>query len=204
MVRVKICGITCVEDALHCVEAGADALGLNFYAKSPRMCSLEQARRIVDAVADRVLTVGVFVDATAPEIQAVIDQTGIGCVQLHGSEPPSLLERFLPHAYKALRVADASIEQEVARFGGEYVLLDAHVPGAPGGTGRTFDWTLAEKVARSRKVALAGGLRPDNVAQAVRQVHPFCVDTASGVERERGRKDPALVRAFIEAARRPN
>ena len=201
MVRIKICGITEVEDARMCVDAGADALGLNFYRQSPRWCSLERAAEIVRAVGNRTLCVGVFVNATAEEILETQERTGIGCGQLHGDEPPELLARFLPHAYKALSVRDASSAAEVARYGGEYILLDAYVKGQRGGTGTTFDWTLARDVAAGRKLTLAGGLTPANVALAVRQARPFCVDVASGVESKPGRKDPQLVRAFVEAAR---
>jgi phosphoribosylanthranilate isomerase len=199
---VKICGITSVEDAELCVAAGADALGLNFHAASPRCIAVELARRIVAAVDGRALTVGVFVDATREQIAAVKAQTGIRCVQLHGDEPPELLEACLPHAYKAIRVRDAGSLAQAQRFGGEHILLDAFVPGRPGGTGQAFRWELAVELARRRKVTLAGGLAPDNVALAVARVQPFCVDVASGVEAAPGRKDAAKVRAFIAAAKR--
>jgi phosphoribosylanthranilate isomerase len=201
MVAVKICGITSAEDAEMCVAAGAQALGLNFYAGSPRCVSVDVARRIVAVAAARTLTVGVFVDASYDEIMAVRERTGIACVQLHGNEPPELLERLLPHAYKALRVRDAeSLRQDVRRFGGEHLLLDAYVAGAVGGTGKTFAWELATELARERHVTLAGGLEAGNVAAAIARVQPFCVDVASGVERAPGQKDPAKVLAFIRAA----
>src|SRR5262249_9984291 len=142
----------------------------------------ETARAIVAAVADRALTVGVFVDAERDEIARVRAATGIRCVQLHGDEPPDLLASFLPHAFKAIRVLDASSIERAREFGGEHILLDAYVPGQAGGTGATFRWELATALARERRVTLAGGLVPDNVAQAVAQVQPFCVDVASGVE----------------------
>ena len=200
-VRVKICGITSVADAEMCVEAGADALGLNFWSGSVRACSEATAREIAAAVAGRVLLVGVFVDASAEELQRVKDAVGLGCLQLHGEEPPSLVERFLPHVYKALRVRDGSVIETAQRFPGEHILLDAYVAGLPGGTGATFDWNVAKTVAKQRKVTLAGGLTPDNVAEAVRVVAPYCVDTASGVESSPGVKNPALVRAFVSEAR---
>lgn len=201
MVRVKICGITSVADALTCVEAGADALGLNFWSGSVRRVAESEAQAIAAAVRSRALLVGVFVDAPEPEIVRLRDSLGLGCVQLHGDEPPALLTRLLPHAYKALRVRGADIQDELARYPGEYVLLDAYVKGMPGGTGATFDWSLARDVARSRKLTLAGGLTPDNVADAVRAVRPFCVDVASGVESAPGVKDRALVQAFVERAK---
>lgn len=202
-VAVKICGITCVEDAELCVAEGADAIGLNFYADSKRYVGVETARAIVVAVGARVLTVGVFVDAGHEEIARVRDATGIRCVQLHGDEPPELLARFLPHAYKAVRVRDASSVELARAFGGEHILLDAYVPGHAGGTGATFPWELATELAAQRKVTLAGGLQPDNVAVAVARVQPFCVDVASGVEPSSSprRKDPARLRAFIAAAK---
>ena len=201
MVRVKVCGVTSVADALMCVEAGVDAIGLNFWPKSVRKCQESVARDIVQAVASRALMVGVFVDAAAAEVQRVRDQVGLGCVQLHGEESPEFLTQFLPHAYKALRVRGDSVRDEVRRYAGEYVLLDAYVPGMPGGTGATFDWRLAAEIARERKLTLAGGITPDNVAEAVRQVRPFCVDTASGVESAPGVKDRAMVEALVRAAR---
>lgn len=201
MTRVKICGITSVADALMSVEAGADALGLNFWSGSVRRVAEAEAAAIALAVRGRVLLVGVFVDATESEIVRLRDTLKLGCVQLHGEESPELLARFLPHAYKALRVRGADIAREAARFGGEHVLLDAYVKGLPGGTGATFDWSLAAEIARTRKLTLAGGLTPENVAAAIHAVRPFCVDTASGVESAPGVKDRALVQAFVERAK---
>lgn len=200
-VAVKICGVTSVADATTCVDAGADAIGVNFFRRSPRYCDPRMARRIVEAVGARALVVGVFVDATLDEIEAHRRDTGIGCVQLHGDEPPELVEQLLPHAYKALRVRDASSVEDARRYPGRYLLLDAYVPGVAGGTGTTFAWALATQIARIRRVALAGGLDPDNVAHAVAEVQPYCVDVASGVESGPGRKDIARVRAFVSAAR---
>lgn len=201
MTRVKVCGVTSVADAEMCVELGVDAIGLNFWPRSVRRCDLQVARDIVEAVGEHALMVGVFVDASAEEIARVRDAVGLACVQLHGDEPPALLAQFLPHAYKALRVQDSSVREAVRRYGGEYVLLDAYVPGAPGGTGATFDWSLAAEVARERKLALAGGLTPRNVAEAVQRVRPFCVDVASGVESGPGVKDRGLVQAFLREVR---
>jgi phosphoribosylanthranilate isomerase len=201
MVRVKICGITSLADAQQAVEAGADALGLNFWSGSVRRVTETVAVEIARALRDQVLLVGVFVDAPAVEITRLREDLGLGCVQLHGDESPELLAQFLPHAYKAVRVRGADVASEVARFGGEHVLLDAYVKGMPGGTGATFDWSLAAQIARQRKLTLAGGLTPANVADAVRAVRPYCVDTASGVESAPGVKDAALVRAFVERAK---
>jgi phosphoribosylanthranilate isomerase len=199
--RVKICGVTSVQDLELCIDAGADAVGFNFYARSPRRVDLETARKLVQALAGRALAVGVFVDASYDQIEVVKARTGIGCVQLHGAEPPELLARLLPHAYKAIRMRDASSLVEARRFGGEHILLDAYVPGQPGGTGARFDWELAGELAAERRVTLAGGLEPANVAAAVARVRPYCVDVASGVEAAPGRKDAAKVREFIRAAK---
>lgn len=198
---VKICGVTTLEDALACVEAGADALGLNFWPKSKRRCSLDAASRIVAELGARARVVAVFVDAPLLEIERVRARTGIAWAQLHGSEPRSLLEQLLPHAYKAVHPVDEDGLREALAIPGDELLVDASVPGAPGGTGRTCDWSLAARLARERKVWLAGGLHPGNVADAVREVGPYGVDVASGVERSPGVKDHALVRAFVRAAR---
>ncbi|MDD9938856.1 MAG: phosphoribosylanthranilate isomerase [Myxococcales bacterium] len=201
MARVKICGLTSAAQARACVDLGADAIGINFFAGSKRCVDLATGRAIVETVGDEAITVGVFVDAGLAEIERIKAASGIRCVQLHGDESPELLERFLPHAYKALRVRGAETIAEAARFGGEHVLLDAYVPGEPGGTGEVFEWSLATELARSRQVTLAGGLVPENVAAAVAAVRPFCVDVASGVERAPGDKDLERVAAFIAAAR---
>jgi len=201
MVEVKICGLTTVDDAVRCVELGADAIGLNFWAGSPRRVDVAKALEIVEAVADRATIVGVFVDFTLDRVREILQETGIPWAQLHGDEPPELLAKLLPQAYKAIGVRDGSAVELARSYPGEHILLDASVPGMPGGTGRTFDWEIAATVAQERKLTLAGGLTPDNVAEAVRVVQPFRVDVASGVESAPGLKDPGLVRRFIEAAR---
>ncbi|MFI5307166.1 MAG: phosphoribosylanthranilate isomerase [Polyangiales bacterium] len=201
MSAVKICGVTSVRDAELCVAAGADAIGLNFHPRSPRYVDAQQARQIVDAVAERALTVGVFVDASYEQIKALEQQTGVACVQLHGDESPELLQALLPHAFKAIRVRDEASIAAARRFSGQHILLDAYEPGLAGGTGRTFRWELAIELAKERQVTLAGGLDPSNVAEAIARVRPFCVDVASGVESAPGRKDPNKVRAFIAAAK---
>ncbi len=201
MVWVKICGVTRVEDALACVEAGADAVGVNFYERSPRHCGPEIACAIVEAVGNRAVTVGVFVDKSYEEIVALREKVGFGLAQLHGSETPELLDRLLPHAYKAIRVRGDFAARQARDYGGETILLDAYVPGIAGGTGKTFDWGLAARVAETRRVILAGGLKPENVSQAIARVSPYGVDAASGVESAPGKKDLNLVRAFIETAK---
>jgi phosphoribosylanthranilate isomerase len=156
---------------------------------------------VAQAVGASALLVGVFVDADAAEVARIRDHVGLGCVQLHGDELPEFLTPFLPHAYKALRVRGPSIRDDVRRYPGDHILLDAYVPGMPGGTGATFDWQLAAEIARERKLTLAGGITPTNVAEAVRAVRPFCVDTASGVESAPGVKDRSMVEALVRQAR---
>jgi phosphoribosylanthranilate isomerase len=201
MTAVKICGVTSVEDALLCASAGADAIGLNFASASPRCVSIELARLIVESLPSHVMTVGVFVDADYEQLMQTKQNVGLGCLQLHGDESPALLSRCLPHAYKALRVRAASLVEDAARYPGDHLLLDAYVPGVQGGTGASFDWKLATLLAGTRKITLAGGLNPDNVAAAVAAVRPFCVDVASGVERQIGSKDPERVHAFVARAK---
>jgi phosphoribosylanthranilate isomerase len=201
MTHVKICGLTSLADARACLEAGADAIGLNFWPKSLRRCEEQVAREIAAHLSGRVMLVGVFVNASLAEITGIRDRVGLDCVQLHGDESPELLELLLPHAYKALRVRGPEITQEAARYAGEHLLLDAYVKGAPGGTGATFDWALAAQIARIRKLTLAGGLTADNVAEAVSAVCPYCVDVASGVESAPGVKDGELVRRFVSNAK---
>ncbi len=201
MVEVKICGLTTVDDAVRCIEAGAQAIGLNFWPGSPRCVDVSTARAIVEAGGDRATMVGVFVDFTLDQIREILLETGVQWAQLHGDETPELVAQLLPRAYKAVGVTDGSAVEFARRYPGEHVLLDASVPGTPGGTGRTFDWDIAAAVAKERKVTLAGGLTPDNVAEAVRAVKPFRVDVASGVESAPGTKDAESVRSFIRAAR---
>ena len=200
--RVKVCGIRTPEDALACVAAGVDTLGLNFWPGTPRCVDIAGAQRIIAVLPAGFDVVAVFVDQGLDFARQVRAETGIAWVQLHGEEPPEDVAALLPNAYKALGVSDVSPLEEVRRFRGEHILLDARVPGAmPGGTGVSFDWELAIQTARERKLTLAGGLTPLNVAECVRQVRPYRVDVASGVESAPGVKDPAKVRSFVQAVR---
>ncbi len=202
MVNIKVCGVRSPEDAIACVEAGVDTLGLNFWPGTPRCVDVATATRIVEAVAGRAGVVAVFVDAAEDAVRAVRDATGIEWVQLHGREPPALVEALLPRAYKAVRVGKGSVRETARSYPGERILLDAAVPGAmPGGTGHAFDWALAAEIAHERPLVLAGGRHPGNVGDAIRAVRPFQVDVASGVERSPGVKDLAAVRAFVDAVR---
>jgi phosphoribosylanthranilate isomerase len=204
MAHVKICGVTSAAQAVACAEAGASAIGVNFVPTSPRRVDVATARgiaRAVRAASPRTLVVGVVADLDVSAMRALRDDAELGCLQLHGDEPPEALAALLPHAYKALRIGDASDVARADAYGGDHILVDAKVAGALGGTGARFDWQLVAALARARKVTLAGGLTPENVAEAVRIVRPFCVDVASGVERGApGVKDMDRVRAFIAAA----
>lgn len=200
--HVKVCGVTNVEDALGCVAAGVSSIGLNFVPSSPRVVSEETARAIAEAVGPRALLVGVVADLDVPAMLRLRERALLGCLQLHGDEPPEALVPLLPHAYKALRVADAADVARADAYPGEYILVDAKVGSALGGTGVRLDPALVVGLARRRKLTLAGGLRPDNVAEAISAVRPFAVDVASGVERpgEPRRKDLAAVAAFVRTA----
>lgn len=206
MVKVKICGITNLADALAAVEAGADALGFNFWAGSRRHLTPQAARGIVARVPADVLCVGVFVDEAAPaDVERAAAEAGVGAVQLHGEETPEFCAAVRGfEVIKALRVGGGFRGETCARFGAAAILLDAYCAGAPGGTGQTFDWAVARETrARVPKLYLAGGLTPENVGAAVRQVGPYAVDVCSGVESAPGRKDAGRVRAFVAAARGP-
>jgi phosphoribosylanthranilate isomerase len=199
--RVKICGVTSADQAIACVEAGADSVGVNFVASSVRRVDAAVAGAIVRAVGERALVVGVVAGMNVEAMRALREVTGIGCLQLHGSEPAADVEALLPHAYKAVRVGSRDDVATARAMPGEYVLVDAKVDGALGGTGHAFDWSLVRELARERRLVLAGGLTPDNVAQAIAMVHPYCVDVASGVESAPGVKDPRKVQAFVAAVR---
>ncbi|MEX2172927.1 MAG: phosphoribosylanthranilate isomerase [Pirellulaceae bacterium] len=221
MYRIKICGIASTGDALLAAEAGADAIGLNFYEQSPRFVSPQRASEIVAAVRrdyapDRLAIFGVFVNAPAEQVlQAVPGEID---VQLHGDEPAELLAELRQQGIgprslvRAFRSADgnlaaaASYLQTCQRLGAlpQAVLLDAHHPGTYGGTGQRLDWKLVRDASdqlAGLPIVLAGGLTPDNVAEAIRAARPAAVDTASGVEASPGKKDAAKVRAFVAQAR---
>jgi phosphoribosylanthranilate isomerase len=202
---VKVCGITNLEDALRSVEAGADALGFNFYRRSPRYIAPEVARRIVAKLPVGLMSVGVFVNESGPEeVARIMDAVGLTAAQLHGDESPeycaALCDRFI---IKALR-ADAHFKPEVAQdYQTDAILLDADAGEARGGTGRVVDWEVAKRVrAFVPQLFLAGGLSPENVAEAIAAVEPYAVDACSHLESAPGKKEAERVRAFIEAARR--
>jgi phosphoribosylanthranilate isomerase len=199
-VKVKICGITRLEDGVAVAGLGADALGFNFWPHSKRYLPPAAAAPIVAALPPGVLAVGVLVDPTREELLAAIAASGVHAVQLHGDEPPALCQGLPVPVVKGIRVADAHALAQLASYEVQAFLLDSATPGY-GGSGVTVDWTLAAEAAASVPVWLAGGLTPDNVAEAVRRVRPLGVDVASGVEHAPGVKDLARVEAFIRSAR---
>ncbi len=198
--KVKICGVTCVADALHAARAGADAIGLNFAARSPRRVSVEQAAAIAAALPAGVCRVGVFVDAGRDEIAAVAARVGLDALQFHGDEPPALCAGWSAKTIKAVRVRDAATLAAASAYAVDFILADAYVEGQAGGTGRRVPLEWLGGVARERLI-LAGGLTPETVAEAVRAVRPAVVDVASGVEAAPGIKDPEKVERFIAHAR---
>ncbi len=199
-VKVKICGVTRVADAEAAVDLGADAVGLNFYGGSPRCIAVGAARAIRSRLPATTCVVGVFVNAPREEIGAVAGAVGLSALQLHGDEPPEACLGWGDLVViKALRGGDADVATRAARYGVRYVLLDA-ASASYGGSGRRFDWRGAGAIPRERLV-LAGGLTPENVADAVRLLRPAAVDVASGVEAAPGRKDHGRLKAFIEAAK---
>lgn len=203
-VFVKVCGITSPGDAVAAAEAGADAIGLVFWPRSPRVVTIEQARAIGDALPPFVVRVGVFVDAGRDEMARVADAARLDLLQLHGDEPPEAFADLPRRALKAVRVGDGFVPGAALRYEGRAagLLLDTKAPGAPGGTGRAFDWSLARGVReRSRFLLLAGGLTPENVRAALDAVGPDGVDASSSLEKAPGRKDHARVRAFVDAVR---
>ncbi|OGL61917.1 MAG: hypothetical protein A3I72_05695 [Candidatus Tectomicrobia bacterium RIFCSPLOWO2_02_FULL_70_19] len=205
MIRVKICGVTTLEDARFALECGADALGFNFVPGTPRCLPEEAAASLAAALPPFGVRVGVFVNETPPRIEQIARQVGLDAVQLHGDETPEdcrwLGGRGL-RVIRALRVRGPGTLAEADRFPSCAILLDAYAEGRLGGTGETFDWSLARELAGRRTVILSGGLKPGNVAQAIQEVRPYGVDASSGVEGGApGRKDPDRVRRFIENAR---
>jgi phosphoribosylanthranilate isomerase len=201
---VKICGITSPEDGRAAAEAGAAAIGLVFWSRSPRAVDLPTARRITAGLSPFVLRVGVFVDETPDVIARICDSVGLDMVQLHGDEPPEAIAGLPRRALKAVRIGCGFQPEKALRYVGHAagLLLDSGDAAVPGGTGRAFDWTVVDGVRdRLGYVVLAGGLTPDSVAAAIRVVRPDAVDVSSGVEAAPGRKDPAKMRAFVAAVR---
>ncbi len=197
MTRVKVCGITNAEDALRAVDLGADALGFVFYPKSPRNIPPAEAAGIVRQLPPFVASVGVFVDAAYEEIDGILSECGLTAVQLHGCEPPDFCGRFRVKVIKAFRVREGTLPAGIDRYRTDAILLDTFHEALPGGTGETFAWDVAVKAKRFGRLILAGGLKVDNVREAVESVRPYGVDVSSGVESSPGRKDPKKLAAFV-------
>ena len=198
MTRIKICGITRVEDARSAAYGGADALGLVFYEKSPRHVTVQQALQLARVIPPFVTVVGLFVNPSEDEVRNVLSQIPLDVLQFHGEESPEFCAQFGRPYLKAVRVTSTvDLIQCAARYqGAQGLLLDAYIEGTHGGTGESFDWALIPHDL-PLPVILSGGLHADNVADAIRQVLPYAVDVSSGVEAAKGIKDPAKIAAFI-------
>lgn len=201
--RIKICGITRPEDAQAAIEAGTDAIGLVFYAPSPRAVDIAQAQKIAAVVPPFVTITALFVDPSAEEVQKVLDSVRIDLIQFHGDEEEHFCEQFNTSYIKAIRVRQTQdVVANSLRFPSALAfLLDSFKAGVPGGTGETFDWSLIPKES-SKPIILAGGLTVDNIALAIQQVQPFAVDVSGGVEAAKGIKDPSKIQAFINEVNR--
>jgi phosphoribosylanthranilate isomerase len=201
--RIKICGIREPAMAVHAARAGADAIGVVFHRPSPRYVAPEAAARVVQALPPYVMAVGLFVDAPEREVRQVLSQVPLAMLQFQGEEPAEFCESFgLPFVRAVRMEAGTDLLECARRFSrARALLLDAHVPGQAGGTGRTFDWN---EIPRDLPipVILSGGLTIENVGRAVRDVKPWAVDVSSGVEAERGVKDPRKIEEFIRSVRR--
>jgi phosphoribosylanthranilate isomerase len=205
MTKVKICGVTGLGDAELAVELGAWAIGLNHWERSPRRVDPGRAAEIGQAMKRRCEVAGVFVNPTLDEVAEAVENEDLTMVQLHGEEGPSFCDevarRTGAKVIKALRVRSAADVKAAESFRTDFHMFDAHQAGTPGGTGESFDWELAASRRSKVPLILAGGLRPENIAEAISVVRPFAVDVASGVESEPGIKDPALLEALFEAVR---
>lgn len=200
--RIKICGITNVQDAHAVVAGGADAIGLNFFADSPRSVTVERARQIAEVIPPFVEIVALFVDEPAASIERILSVVPISLIQFHGEESADFCEQFARPWIKSVRVRERLDLAQVCRDyrSARGILLDSWQPGVHGGTGKTFDWQLAQ-AALSLPVILAGGLHAGNVGEAIRALRPAAVDLSSGVERAPGLKDAARIRQFVAAVR---
>ncbi|MGB5875257.1 MAG: phosphoribosylanthranilate isomerase [Bacteroidota bacterium] len=201
MTRIKICGITNLQDALAATDAGAHALGFVFAPSSPRCISPENAAEIIRQLPPFVQTVGVFVDAERSVVNDVIRECGIDTLQLHGQETPSETTGYPVRVVKGFRISGAADLESLSRYRVSAYLLDTYVPGLEGGTGKTFDWTLAGEARHFGRIILSGGLRDENVGEAIRTARPYAVDVSSGLENSPGKKSVEKMIRFVEAVR---
>jgi phosphoribosylanthranilate isomerase len=200
MTKIKICGITNLKDALLAAELGADALGFIF-AESPRRISPQDARAIIRSLPPLIKTIGVFVNEEPPRIKEIKSFCGLDLIQLHGDESPEICQDLMPYSVKAFRIQNEKDIKNIKRYQGTVraVLLDTFQKGKAGGTGKTFDWSLALKAKEAGLfVILAGGLGPENILEAIRSVKPYAVDINSGIEKRPGKKDPVLMKQLME------
>jgi len=201
MTKVKICGITNIDDAMAALEFGADAIGFNFVPDTPRYIAPEKASEIIEKLPPFVTVVGLFVNESETHIKQIADGCKLDALQLHGQESPDFCLRFNRKVIKAFRIKDKESLTSLPEYTVSAYLLDTYVKGARGGTGVTFDWQLASEAKQYGPVILAGGLNPENVARAILQVCPYGVDVSSGIEAEPGKKDHRKLKDFIEAAK---
>ncbi len=204
MVKVKICGITNLDDAMAAADFGADALGFVFFKESPRYISPANAKKIIKKLPPFISTVGVFVNEDKNTIKKTVSQAGIDIIQLHGEEPPAAC-RFHGHLpIKAIRVKSIDNLEIISKYRDKVsaFLLDTYTPDVFGGTGQVFNWDIAVEAKKFGRVILAGGLTPARIEKAIRRVHPYAVDVSSGVEAEKGKKDHKKMKLFIERAKR--
>ncbi len=208
--KIKICGITSFDDAYAAIDVGADLLGFNFYSKSPRYITPETARKIAARIRTdgrRPLLVGVFVNSPLEEVRSILEITRIDLAQLHGDEPVRMVEQLNGRGFKALRPTSETEAVIAAEWFAPYgpnapvLLIDAYRKDHYGGTGHTADWSIATRLAQRYPILLAGGLTPENVAEAIQQVSPWGVDVASGVEVSPGKKDMEKMKLFVESVR---
>jgi phosphoribosylanthranilate isomerase len=201
MVKVKICGITNIEDALSAVDYGADALGFVFFKKSPRYITPERAKEIVSYLPPFITTVGVFVNEETEKTKEVMEIAGIDVLQLHGNESPNEC-RIWHRVIKAFRLRDFTDLKPLEKYRCSAFLLDTYSPESFGGTGQIFNWDIAVEAKRFGRIILSGGLNLDNIEKAVMYVRPYAVDVSSGIEEEKGKKDLKKMREFIELAKK--
>ena len=200
--KIKICGITNIDDALEANSYGADALGFVFYKKSPRYIEVKLAKEIILKLPPFTAAVGVFVNETYKNIEKAIDTCSIRVIQLHGDEEKDFCSKFDVKVIKAIRVKDENSLEMMKRYKVSAFLLDNFSKEIPGGTGKSFDWDLAIRAKRYGNIILAGGLNPENVIEAILKVKPYGVDVSSGIESKPGKKDYEKMRRFIEAVKR--
>ncbi len=202
-IKVKICGITNLDDAIAAIDFGADALGFVFYPKSPRCLSYNNAANIISKLPSFILTVGVFVDEAPEKIKKIVNIARIDVVQLHGEESPEMCDIINRRIIKAFRVKSLESLDPLIHYKNKVsaFLLDTYTPNIFGGTGQIFNWDIAIDAKQFGRIILAGGLTPDNITSAVRRVRPYAVDVSSGIESEKGKKDHKKMKLFIQKAK---